>query len=103
MSLPGLARNEAKKTFFDFLNFFTIFLLMILPRSCRNDTGNENFFFLSFLIYPGLDCLEMKLEWLFFFFNFLRFFTIFLGMLQPGSCRNSTGIEKKIFLFFSLS
>ena len=55
---PILALNEAILAFFNFLNFFAIFLefkIMVMDGTKRND----NFYFLSFFAFSNLFWLEM--------------------------------------------
>ena len=52
VSHPILAKNNAKKGFFNFLNFFAIFIRIFFPRSSMNGIRNEIFFpsFSAYLI-----------------------------------------------------
>ena len=77
--------------FFEFFYYiFKILLGMQQPKSGRNGTQNE-FFFFTISSYLESVLLEMKPEWFFLnFLNFLLFLNFFLGMLQPVSSRNGT-------------
>ena len=70
LSHPVLAKNNARKRFFSFLEFFCY--------SFRN--------FLSRVDYDGN--------------SGLKFFTLFLGLFQPVLDRNNAGINFFIFLLF---
>ena len=82
--------------FFNFLNFFTIF--MVFSITLRVGTiRNENFYFLSFSDFSNLFWLVMKSQWYFLLFlNFFLFFWNFL--LRIGQERNGTIIFNSLFL-----
>ena len=82
--------------FFNFLNFFTIF--MVFSITLRVETvRNENFYFLSFSAFSNLFWLVMKSQWYFLLFlNFFLFFWNFL--LRIGQERNGTIIFNSLFL-----
>ena len=74
---PILAENEAIVVFFNFLNFFAIFLEFSITR-CVGAERTDNFYFLFFSAFSNLFWLEMKPYWdilifyilLLFFWNF---------------------------------
>ena len=73
-----LASNQAKIRFFNFLNFFAIFLEFSITRRVGTKQ-NDNFYFLSFSTFSNLFWLEIKKKWYFlifwiiweFFLNFI--------------------------------
>ena len=69
-----LASNQAKMWFFNFFNFFAIFLEFSITRRVGTKQ-NDNFYFLSFSAFSNLFWLEMKKKW--YFFNFLNYLGIF--------------------------
>jgi len=62
----GLAKNEARMTFFSFLNFFTVFLGMLKPWLGRNGARNEIFFFNLFFGWSRLGLARNKARIMFF-------------------------------------
>ena len=82
--------KEAKMEFFNFLNFFAVFLEFSITRRVRTKQ-NDNFYFLSFSSFSNLFWLEMKPQWYFIiFWIFLLFFWNFL--LRVVQERNGTTI-----------
>ena len=74
---PILAWNEAIKVFFNFLNFFAIFLEFSITVRVRTKRINS-FFFLFFSVFSKLLWLEKKPKTNFWiFWIFLLFFWIF--------------------------
>ena len=55
---PILALNEAIPEFFNFLNFFAIFLEFLIMRQ-EGSKRNDNLYFLSFFAFSKLFWLEM--------------------------------------------
>ena len=117
LSHPVLAKNNARKIFFSFLNFFAIFFRIFLPSSSMNRSRDENFFH-SFSAYLIPIWLKRRLErgflifWIFllFFSQFsslakfernsgLNFFSPFFGLSQPILAKNNAG--KRFFNFFN--
>ena len=82
---PILAWNEFLVVFFNFLNFFVIFLEFSITH-WAGTKGNNNFYFLSFSAFSNLFWLEMG-QWLYFFI-FSIFLLLFFGM--NGTERNRT-------------
>ena len=79
-----MALNEAIMVFFNFLNFFAIFLEFSIPRQVRAKR-NENFYFPPFTsIFQTILALN---EAIMAFFNFLNFFAIFLKFSIPRRVR----------------
>ena len=75
---PILTWNEAVKEFFNFLNFFAIFLEFSITRRVRTKR-NRIFYFLSFSAISNLFWLEMNPQrWFLIFWIFLLFFWSFL-------------------------
>ena len=114
-SYPVLAKNNARKWFFNFLNFFAIFLRNFLPRAKYE--RRTKIFFLSFSAYLLPFWLKIMPErdflifWFFLllFWNFLarvgheqnsgiKFFSTFLGLSLPVLPKNNAG--KRFFLIF---
>ena len=82
--------------FFNFLNFFAIFLEFSIKRWVGTKR-NDLFYFLYFSTISNLFWLEMKPKWYFLIFlNFLIFFRNFLLTVR------SEGNGKKIFIFHFL-
>ena len=75
--------------FFNFLNFFAIFLGISLPRLGRNGIRDEIFFFFSFSAYLNPVWIEIMPEWIFFFEFFWEF-----------SCSGRVGTEFETKIFF---
>ena len=92
-----MAKNYAGTRFFNFLNFFTIFLGIFLPESSINGIQDEFFFFLFF----GLSCpvLAKNIAGM-RFFNFLILFFLFFRNCLLGSIMNGIR-EENFFLAFS--
>jgi len=85
LSLPVLARNNIRKLFFNFLNFFAIFFGIFSPGSSVSEIWVYNSFipFSANLIlsHPILTTKNAgKL-----FFNFFNFIAIFFGIFSPAS------------------
>ena len=112
--LPILAWNEFIVVFFNFLNFFVIFLEFSITSRVKTKR-NDNFYFLYFSSFYYLLWLEMKpqryfLIFLYFFATFLKFsitqregterndnfFSLFLILFQPSLAWNEL-----IMLFFN--
>ena len=55
---PFLALNEAIMVFFNFLNFFAVFLEFSITRQVGTER-NDNFYFLSFLAFSKQCWFEM--------------------------------------------
>ena len=72
---PFMAWNEATMVFFNFRNFFSIFLEFSITRR-RGTKRNDNFCFLSFSAFFNVIWLEMKSQW--YFFNLFKLFSFFL-------------------------
>ena len=51
--------------FFNFLNFFAVFLEFSITRRVRTKQ-NDNFLYLSFVAFSNLFWIEMKPQWYFF-------------------------------------
>ena len=81
-SQPILAWKEATMVFFNFLNFFAIFLEFSITGRVGTDR-NDNFYFHSFLTFPNLFGPERSHHDV-----FLLFFCYFFGILYSGSSRN---------------
>ena len=96
VSHPVLAKNYAGMRFFNFLNFFTIFLGIFLPGSCINGIQDYDFFF-SFSAYLVPFWLKILPEWgfLIFWFFFYFFRNCLLGSIMNGIR------EENFFLAFS--
>ena len=91
-----LAWNEVIMVFFNFLNFFAIFLKFSLTRRVGTER-NDEFNFLTFSAFSNLFWLERKTYWYFLiFWIFLLYFSNFL--LRVWLERNGT-----IIFIFSLS
>ena len=91
-----LARREAIMVFFNFVNFFAIFLKF--PITGLVGTHQNDFFFFLFF---GLH--QLILAWkeaIMVFSNFLNFLCIFFWIFYCGSGRNSS---ERFFFIFSLS
>ena len=73
--------------FFNFLDFFAIFLEFSIAGRVGTK-WNDNFYFLSFTVFSDLFWLEN--EAVMVFFNFLNFFCYFFGIFYYGSCWNET-------------
>ena len=88
-SYPVLAWKEAIMIFFNFLNFFAIFLEFPIPNRVKMDR-NDNFFFLVWLsTCPVPLWLEMKPKWCFLiFWIFLLFFLEFPILGRVGMDQN---------------
>ena len=96
LSCPVLAKNNAGKGFFNFLNFFAIFFGTFLPGSSMNGIRDKNCFF-SFSAYLIPFWLKIMPEWGFWIlWIFLLFFLEF-------SCRGRVRTEFGTKIFFSLS
>ena len=113
-----LAKNNNRKRFFYFLNFFAIFFRIFLPGSSMNGIGGKNFF-PSFSASLKPFWTEIMSEVFFFnFFNFfenffwnflarvgheqnseLKFFFLFLGLSHPVLAENNVGL--RFFNFFN--
>ena len=81
VSHPVLAKNNAEKGFFNFLNFFAIFFGIFLPRSSMNGIRDEIFIpsFSAYLI-PFWQKIMLESG----FLVFLNFFANFFGIFLPG-------------------
>ena len=91
-----MAKNNAEKRFFNFLNFFAIFFWILLPESSINGIREWNFFSLFLgLCHPSLyrNCVRMM------FSNFLNILAVFFGNGRP----TRVGTEFGTKIFFSLS
>ena len=113
-----LARNNAEKRFFDFLNYFAIFFGIFLPRSVMNGIRDEIVFvsFLDYLIPFGLEIMPeigFLIFWIFllFFSEFSstgrvwtefepKLFCRFLGLSYPVWAKNNAGTRVFNFLNF---
>ena len=115
LSYPVLAKNNAGKGFFNFLNFFAIFFGTFLPGSSMNGIRDKNCFF-SFSAYlipfwlkimPEIGILIFLIFFL-FFSEFscpgrvwtnsgLNFFSPFLRLSHP--ILSKTNAEKRFFHF----
>ena len=86
LSHPVLAKNNSRKSFYDFLNIFTIFLEFSCPGRVRTELGTKFFFFFLFfgLSHPifGKNNAGKR------FYNFLNFFYYFFGIFLPRSSTN---------------
>ena len=80
LSHPGLERNNAGMMFFNFLNFFAIFLEFSCPGCVGMEFGTKIFFHFLGISHLGLKSNSVGMM----FFNLLNFFGIFLA----GSSRN---------------
>ena len=94
------AKNNAGKSFFNFLNFFTLFFGIFLPGLSMNGIRDSNFFpsFSLYLIplWPKI----MSGRGFIIFRNFLIFFSEFSC---PGWVWMEFGIKNFLLLFFCLS
>ena len=97
ISHPVLAKNNAGKRFFTFLNFFAIFFSIFFPRPSKNVNQYKFFFFLSFSAYLLPFWLKVIPER-----DFLIFWFFFLFFLE-FSCSGWVRTEFKTKIFFSLS
>ena len=93
---PVLAKNNAGKRFYDFLNFFTIFFGIFLPGSCMNGILELNFVF-TFLTYLIPFGLKIMLG-----IGFIIFW-IFLLFFSEFSCPSRVRTEFGTKIFFTLS
>ena len=94
LSHPVLAKNNAGKRFYNFLNFFTIFFRIFLARVEYERNSGVKFCFHFFgLSHPIMAKNNAGKR----FYNFLHFFTIFFGVFLPGSSMN--GILESNFVF----
>ena len=85
LSPPVLVKNNARKRFYNFLNFFTIFFRNFLARVEYERNSGVKFCFHFF----GLSCpVWAKKNAGKRFYNFLNFFTIFFGIFLPWSNMN---------------
>ena len=94
---PILASKEATTVFYNFLNFFAIFLEFSITLRVRAKQ-NDNFYFLSFSALSNLFWLEIMPYW--FYDNFLTCFVISLEFsitCRVGTERN----DNTYFLSFS--
>ena len=96
LSHPVLAKNNAGKRFFNFLNFFAIFWEFSCSGLVWTEFGTNFFFFLSFLAYLIPFWLKIMPEW--GFWIFLLFFSQFSF---PGGVW--TEFRTKFFFFFIFS
>ena len=97
LSHPVLAKNNSKKRFFSFLNFFAIFFRIFLPRSSMNWIRDESFFSLFLSVsHPVLEKNNAG-KW---FFNFFEFFCYFIRNF-PARVENER--NSGLIFFFSLS
>ena len=119
LSHPVLAKNNAGKRFFNFLNFFAIFFEFFFPRPSMNGNRDKISFF-SFSAYllpfwlkitPERDFLIFCFLFFYFFRNFLSwaeyernsgqtFFSLFPGQSHPVLPKYNTG--KRFFNFFAI-
>ena len=88
-----LARNIARKRFFNFLNFFAIFFGIFLPGSSLNGI-RDKIFFIAFSAYLIPFWLKIMPE---------RGFLIFLIFFSEFSCPGQVWTEFGTKIFFSLS
>ena len=96
LSHPVLAKNNAGKRFFNFLNFFAIFFEFFFPRPSMN--GNrDKISFLSFSAYLLPFWLKIITERDFLIFWF--FFIFFSKFSCPGQVWTDFGTK----IFFTLS
>ena len=110
-----LPRNNSRKRFFYFLNFFAIFFGISLPWSCMSGIRDLNFFvsFLANLISFWLKIIAERgfLIFCYFFRYFLapvnyernsglKFFSLFLGLSHPIQDKNNA--VKRFFNFFAI-
>ena len=96
LSLPVLARNNARKWFFNFLIFFAIFLAIFFPGPSMNGIQDWNFFlFVSTYLIPL--CLKLIPER--GFLIFLIFFLFFWELFCPSRVWTEFGTKT----FFLLS
>ena len=96
LSHPVLAKTNAGKRFFNFLNFSAFFFRIFFPRPSMNGSRGK-IFFLSFLAYLLPFWLKIIPER--DFFNFLIFFFIVLKFSCPGLVWAEFGTK----IFFTLS
>ena len=97
LSHPVLAKNNAGKSFFNFLIFFSIFFGILLSGSSVNGIRDNEFFFLFLGLYhPVLAKNNAGKR----FLNFLIFFLLFfLEFSCPGRVWTEFGTK----FFFSIS
>ena len=85
LSLPVLAKNNAGRRFYYYLNFLDIFFGIFFPGSSMNGILELNFVFnFSANLVPfWLNIMPGR-----GFIIFLNFFTIFFGIFLPGTSMN---------------
>ena len=86
LSNPVLAKTNAGKLFFNFLNFFTVFFFAIFsPGSSMSGIRVKNYFisFSAYLILSRPVLAKNNTGKL--FLNFLNFFALSFGIFTPGS------------------
>ena len=93
---PGLAKNNAWKRFFIFLNFFAIFFRIFFPSPSTNGNQEKNFFPVFFGLSTSVLANNNSRKR---FFNFLIFFLFFSKFSCPGQVWTEFGTK----IFFSLS
>ena len=106
LSHPVLAKNNAGKRFFDFLNFFAIFFGILLPGRVWTEFETKifsPFLGLSYPVLPGNNARTRFFNFFCYFFrNFLagvqyernsglKFFSPFLGLSHPILAKNNAG------------
>ena len=99
LSHPVLAKNIARKKFYNFLNSFTIFFGIFLPESSLNRILEQNFV-CTFSAYLIPYCLKIMPGRGFTIFWILCYF--FLNFLARVEYERNSGV-KFYFLFFCLS
>ena len=99
LSHPVMAKNNARKTFYNFLTFFIIFFEIFLPGSSMNGIRDLNFvFFFSADLIP----FWLKIQLGGGFIIFWIFYYFFRNFLASAECERNSGL-KFSFLFFGLS
>ena len=74
LSHPVLAKNNAGKSFFNFLNFLAFFFRNFLARVEYERNSGINFFFFSFLPSPNPFWIEIMSELTFLIFLIFYYF-----------------------------
>ena len=94
---PILAKNNAERSFFNFLNFLAIFFGISFHGSSMNGIQVENFFF-SFSAYLLPFWLKIMPE-----MGFLIFWIFFFYFFSEFSCPGRVWTEFEFKIFFSIS
>ena len=98
-SQPILIWKEAIMVFFNFWNYFAIFLEFFIPGQVGTHIKDFFFFFFSFFLGLSTLILDRKVA-IVVFFNFLNFFAIYLEFSIPGRVKTH---RNNFFYFLSFS